>query len=192
MQYYGISDVGKVRKENQDRFEVRECKSGDCLIAALCDGMGSSTAGGIASEISIGSFTEFIHARLTSRTRKNPDYKEVLTLACKDANDTAYDYSLFDISLNGMGTTIVGGIIKNTGEVSLINVGDSRAYLISHKTGTISQITTDHSLVEDLVKSGVLSREQAKSHKQKNVITRAVGTEATIEPDYFQFTLDVD
>ena len=189
MQYYGISDKGIIRKNNQDCFTVKSCESRSCIIAVLCDGMGGAQAGGIASELANREFTDYVYSRLTSRTNKNPDLKSVLLTACAKANSEAYDYSLFDISLNGMGTTIVGGIIKDNGEVKLINVGDSRAYHFSASEGTVQQITTDHSLVEDLVSSGVLSREQARVHKQKNIITRAIGTEDTVTADYFETVL---
>ena len=88
-----------------------------------------------------------------------------------------------------MGTTIVGGVINGNGNGYIINVGDSRAYHISRRTNSIYQITRDHSLVEELVEFGAITKEQAKSHPQRNVITRALGSEARVESDYFEFTL---
>ena len=88
-----------------------------------------------------------------------------------------------------MGTTIVGGIISENGSGHIINVGDSRAYLISVRHKDIYQITKDHSLVEDLVEFGAITKEQARTHPQKNVITRAVGSEAEVNADYFEFNL---
>ena len=90
-----------------------------------------------------------------------------------------------------MGTTIVGGVIKSNGIGHIINVGDSRAYLISRRNDTISQITRDHSLVEDLLEYGVITPEQVKTHPQRNVITRAVGTDSQVEADYFNFELGI-
>lgn len=188
MQYFGLTDKGKVRKNNQDCFSIRRCEQGQCLIAALCDGLGGASAGEVASETAINSFCDFVYSKLTSRVHKNPVIKDVLLGACSDANSTVYDYSLFDVSLNGLGTTLVGGTVDDTGFVRLVNVGDSRAYVL-HNAGGISQITTDHSLVEDLVRSGALSKEKAKKHPQKNIITRAVGTETGVEADYYETQL---
>ena len=101
----------------------------------------------------------------------------------------AYEYSRFSDEFNGMGTTIVGGVIKSNGKGHIINIGDSRAYLISRRGETIRQITRDHSLVEDLVEYGAITREQALTHPQRNVITRALGSDATVEADYFEFEL---
>ena len=88
-----------------------------------------------------------------------------------------------------MGTTIVGGVIKNNGNGYIINVGDSRAYLISRRSKSIRQITRDHSLVGELLEAGAITAEQARSHPKKNVITRALGSEALVNCDYFTFSL---
>ena len=109
--------------------------------------------------------------------------------ACRTANSFTYEFSMFDDSLSGMGTTLVGGIIRDDGECHIVNVGDSRAYYLSRKTRTIRQITKDHSLVEELIEYGAITREQARTHPQKNVITRAVGAEPEVEADYFDFKL---
>ncbi len=189
MKSFGLTDKGKIRKDNQDSFIIEKCEAKDCLIVALCDGMGGAKAGGLASQISNRSFVSYIYAKLTSRVNKAPDYKQILQDACADANGVAYEYSQFDEAFNGMGTTIVGGVIKNNGNGYIINVGDSRAYHISKRSGTIYQLTRDHSLVEDLVEYGAITKEQAKSHPQRNVITRALGSESNVESDFFEFTL---
>lgn len=189
MKSFGLTDKGKIRKDNQDSFIIEKCEAKDCLIVALCDGMGGAKAGGLASQISNRSFVSYIYAKLTSRVNKSPDYKQILQDACADANGVAYEYSQFDEAFNGMGTTIVGGVIKNNGNGYIINVGDSRAYHISKRSGTIYQLTRDHSLVEDLVEYGAITKEQAKSHPQRNVITRALGSESNVESDFFEFTL---
>ena len=88
-----------------------------------------------------------------------------------------------------MVTSLVGGVIKSGGNGYIINVGDSRAYHISKRANSIYQITRDHSLVEELVEAGAITKEQARLHPQKNVITRALGSEAEVRPDYFEFTL---
>ena len=189
MKSFGLTDKGKVRKDNQDCFIIESCPARSCLIAALCDGMGGENAGEIASAVANKAFVSYIYNRLTSRTIKNVNYKEALTNACAEANGVAYEYSLFDKAYSGMGTTLVGGVIKSGGTGYIINVGDSRAYHISKRANSIYQITRDHSLVEELVEAGAITKEQARLHPQKNVITRALGSEAEVRPDYFEFTL---
>ena len=189
MKSFGLTDKGRGRQDNQDSFIIESCTARDCLIVALCDGMGGAKAGGLASRLSNKSFVSYIYAKLTSRTRRPIDFKTVLQAACAEANAVSYEYSQFDEAYKGMGTTIVGGVINESGNGYIINVGDSRAYHISRRTNSIYQITRDHSLVEELVEFGAITKEQAKSHPQRNVITRALGSEAKVESDYFEFTL---
>lgn len=189
MKSFGLTDKGTVRKDNQDSFIIEKCTAKNCMIVALCDGMGGAKAGGLASQLSNRAFVANIYARLTARSRKSLNYRNVLLDACFEANGVAYEYSQFDEAYNGMGTTMVGGIVKANGKGCIINVGDSRAYHISPKSNSIYQITRDHSLVEDLVEVGAITKEQAKVHPQRNVITRALGSEAEVEADYFEFTL---
>ena len=127
MKSFGITDKGKVRQDNQDSFIIESCTARDCLIVALCDGMGGAKAGGLASRLSNKSFVSYIYAKLTSRTRRPIDFKTVLQGACAEANAVSYEYSQFDEAYNGMGTTIVGGVINESGNGYIINVGDSRA-----------------------------------------------------------------
>ena len=187
MKSFGLTDKGTIRKDNQDSFILEKCR--DSLIASLCDGMGGAKAGGLASQLSNKAFVAYIYAKLTARGARSINYEEMLKEACAEANGVAYEYSRFSEEFNGMGTTIVGGVIKSNGNGYIINIGDSRAYLISHRGDSIRQITRDHSLVEDLVEYGAITREQALTHPQRNVITRALGSEATVEADYFEFEL---
>ena len=189
MRSFGITDRGKVRKDNQDSFQIEKIDDKQCLIAALCDGMGGAKAGGLASHLANKAFVSEVKYRLDSRIKKEPDYQSILKNACSEANRAAYDYSQFDEEFNGMGTTIVGGVIKYDGSGYIINVGDSRAYLISLRSKSIYQITKDHSLVEELLEFGAITREQAKVHPQRSVITRALGSEAEVNADYFEFRL---
>ena len=189
MKSFGLTDKGRVRSNNQDCFIIEKCEKRSCLLVALCDGMGGANAGEIASQVANKSFVSYVYGRLTSRTAKRINYRELLTQACSEANSIAYEYSKFDQSYKGMGTTIVGGTVLSDGTCHFINVGDSRAYLVSLKSNDIYQITRDHSLVEDLVEYGAISKEQARVHPQKNVITRAVGSEEEVESDYYQFNL---
>ena len=189
MKSFGLTDKGKVRKDNQDSFIIEKCDAKDCLVVALCDGMGGAKAGGLASQLSNKAFVSYIYAKLTSRVNRALDFQKILRDACTEANGVAYEYSQFDEEYNGMGTTIVGGVVKSNGNGYIINVGDSRAYHISRRLDCITQITRDHSLVEDLVEYGAITKEQAKTHPQRNVITRALGSEAQVDADYFEFSL---
>ena len=189
MKSFGLTDKGKVRKDNQDSFIIEKCDAKDCLVVALCDGMGGAKAGGLASQLSNKAFVSYIYAKLTSRVHRALDFQKILRDACAEANGVAYEYSQFDEEYNGMGTTIVGGVVKSNGNGYIINVGDSRAYHISRRLDCITQITRDHSLVEDLVEYGAITKEQAKTHPQRNVITRALGSEAQVDAEYFEFTL---
>ena len=189
MKCFGLTDKGRVRKDNQDSFIIEKCEAKNCLIVGLCDGMGGAKAGGLASQLSNKAFVDFVYGKLTSRVERVQNYKDMLQSACDEANGVSYEYSKFDEAYNGMGTTIVGGVIKNSGKAHIINVGDSRAYHISRKSSSIYQITRDHSLVEELVEFGAITKEQAKTHPQRNVITRALGSEAKVESDYFELSM---
>ncbi len=189
MKSFGLTDKGRVRKDNQDSFIIEKCKAKDCIIAVLCDGMGGAKAGGLASHLSNQAFVSYVYAKLTSRVNRRFNYREILQAACDEANGVAYEYSRFGEEFSGMGTTIVGGVIKSNGNGYIINVGDSRAYLISRRSEHVQQITRDHSLVEDLLEYGAITKEQALTHPQRNVITRALGSEAFVESDYYEFTL---
>ena len=189
MKSFGLTDKGNVRKDNQDCFIIERCDSQNCLVLALCDGMGGAKAGGVASQLSNKAFVSFIYGKLTARVKKRFDYETLLKDACTEANGVSYEYSQFDEAFNGMGTTLVGGILKYDGNGYIINVGDSRAYLVSRRRRQITQITRDHSLVEELLEYGAITEDQARVHPQKNVITRALGSEAQVEADFYRFVL---
>lgn len=189
MKSFGLTDKGKVRADNQDCFLLELVPEQDSLIAVLCDGMGGAKAGGVASHMSNRAFTGSLYEGLRAAKGKAPDYRTLLQRACREANGVSYEYSHFSEEFRGMGTTIVGGVIKSNGSGYIINVGDSRAYLLSPRKGSIRQITRDHSLVAELVRFGAITREEAKIHPKRNVITRAVGTEEKVEADYYEFRL---
>ena len=189
MKSFGLTDKGPTRSENQDCFLLELCPEKDCLIAALCDGMGGAKAGGVASQLCIKAFVSKVFEKLTALTDKSVDYRGLLQSSCSETNGVVYAYSRFSEEFNGMGTTLVGGIIKSNGNGYIINIGDSRAYLISPMKSGIRQISRDHSLVEELVRFGAITREEAKTHPKRNVITRALGTEERTDSDYFSFHL---
>ncbi len=182
MKAYGITDKGAVRKENQDAFRFLD--GDETLCAVLCDGMGGAQSGSIASAMAVEAF--MLHAGGLFTPDSSPaEMKSLLREAVNYANIKVYDRSFTDFSCMGMGCTLVGLLI-NKGRCLVANVGDSRAYLISD--GEIRQISRDHSLVEELVAKGELSWDEAARHPQKNIITRAIGVEASVKCDIFDFT----
>lgn len=179
-----MTDTGLIRKENQDAYTVQTLDSYSVCI--VCDGMGGTYGGQLASSIAVKTFEQelrqIIKAGMTvQQLEQAADYcvSQANTAIRKAASeDTAYE---------NMGTTLVAAIARD--DMALIcNVGDSRAYLISR--GGICQITKDHSLVEDLVESGDLTPEEAKHHPQRNLITRALGPDETVEMDGFPVSWD--
>ena len=189
MKSFGLTDKGAFRADNQDCYLLEIVPGKDCLIAVLCDSMGGAKAGEVASQLCTKAFVSKVFEKLRSQPGKPMDYRGLLQASCSETNSVVHAYSQLSDDFHGMGTTLVGGIIKPNGCGYIINVGDSRAYLLSPKKGQLRQITRDHSLVEELIRFGAITREEAKSHPQRNVITRAVGTDERIESDYFYFRL---
>ncbi len=187
MSCFGLTDRGIVRQENQDSFLIENCEKASCTIIALCDGMGGANAGGLASQLSAKAFVNYVYHHLTSFPTRLSDYPRVLRDACEEANGVAYAYSQFGDELVGMGTTLVAAVIRKNGTGYVLNVGDSRAYLLHRRN--LKQITKDHSLVEELVEAGIITAHEAAHHPQKNVITRALGSEQIVEADIYQISI---
>ena len=185
MHCFAQSDRGSVRKENQDRAACAHIRRRGCTIAVVCDGMGGAAGGKLASDLAASMFLADFRREMQAGIAVEPAMRH----ACDAANRAVYDRACADPDLHGMGTTIVGGVIKSGGSGYIINVGDSRAYYISRKNDAITQITRDHSLVEELVEFGAITKEQARVHPQRNVITRALGSEASVDADYYDFSL---
>lgn len=170
MNMYGATDIGKVRDTNQDAFYI-DSENNWCVVA---DGMGGHRGGETASSMTV----EIIKENMANGTD--------LKTAIEKANEEVYRKSLADKELFGMGTTVVLlRLTKNGAEIA--HVGDSRAYLVMD--GVMEQITVDHSIVQQLVDSGTITKEEAKNHPQRNLITRAVGTEREILTDVDKVTL---
>lgn len=181
MRGYTITDIGKVRSENQDSVRFLQNTLPSYGILALCDGMGGASAGSVASEVALSAFTDKV-SQLLNEKKKRSSLSDIAREAVEFSNNQVYEQSVSQEKYAGMGTTLVAAIVKGA-QCCIVNVGDSRAYLIAD--GIITQISSDHSLVEDMVKRGSITREQAKNHPKRNVITRALGVEGTIECDIF-------
>lgn len=186
MKIFGITDKGKVRKENQDSYIIERCDKRNSAVIAICDGMGGAKAGDLASQLACKAFVSGVFESMLTTKYFTESPEKILKSSCADANGVVFEYSGFDPNYNGMGTTLVGGIISKR-KAHIVNVGDSRAYHLT-KDG-IKQITRDHSYVNELVAMGAIKPEEAATHPQKNVITRALGVERRVESDYFQTEL---
>ena len=179
MRVYGASEIGLVRKENQDAFIFGEGKN--FAYAVVCDGMGGANGGSVASDIAAD-----IVAKRLSVAEKNLDLKYVLLSAVDAANIAVYEKSKEIDSLEGMGTTIVAAAVRDR-TLYLAHAGDSRAYLFN---GTeLEQLTRDHSVVQELLESGELTPDQANTYPNRNLITRALGVAPVLEADYTEYYL---
>jgi len=168
----GVTDVGRVRDGNEDDFLEQADRLG---LVAVADGMGGHRAGEVASATAL----EALRAAVAAG--------QPLRKAIEGANDAVLEKSESDHELHGMGTTLTAGMLGTDGSLTVGHVGDSRAYLI--RDGELSQITEDHSLVEEMVKGGELTPEQAEVHPQRSIITRALGIDPVVDVDLYPIQL---
>ena len=181
MQSWGLTDKGCVRKMNQDAYEIRQLDR-NTLLCVVCDGMGGAKSGNIASSLAVDVFSQEIQRTWTPNMEWDKA-DQIMKSAVKLANFTVYDQARQFEEFDGMGTTLVAAFIRGR-QVSFVNVGDSRAYIINQKG--IIQVTRDHSVVQLMVDRGELTSEMAKNYPGKNLITRAVGTESMVSCDVFR------
>ncbi len=179
------SDVGMKRRENQDRFCVKFIDD-ETVAAVVCDGMGGAQSGGLASEIAANTVFDRIVLNYRSDADDNSIRNTILT-SLTAANTLVYEKSKEDEDKKGMGTTCIGALIKKD-KAYIASVGDSRAYLLD-KNG-ITQITNDHTIVEILYEQGKIEKDDKSSHEMSHIITKAIGTEPELEPDYFEVELE--
>jgi PPM family protein phosphatase len=162
------TDTGRKRRRNEDDYVVEP------PLFAVADGMGGAQAGELASSLAAGAVRDDQHERGSGE-------RHVVELI-QEANRRVYQRSAEDAAVSGMGTTMTVALVEN-GNVTFGHVGDSRAYLI--RDGRLEQLTEDHSLVAELVRSGQLSPEEAETHPQRSVITRALGSDPDVDVDAF-------
>src|SRR5947209_17923831 len=159
------SDVGRQRQSNEDAYLGRWPRF------AVADGMGGARAGEVASRMAVEAF---------DRTPPSGSAEEQLAAVARTANDEIYRLAQEDSSRTGMGTTLTAAVVRD-GEISIGHVGDSRLYRF--RDGELERLTEDHSLVEELVKRGQLTPEDAEVHPQRSIITRALGPEPEVQVD---------
>ncbi len=179
MQYYGITDIGMQRKENQDRIYMPAIND-DTKLFIVADGMGGANAGGVASSMAIEYVKQLILEKFDEVKEDRIFLQDLIKDAIVGANKYIYEKSLENEQYSGMGTTIVVAIVYK-GKVFIGHVGDSRIYRI--RKHIIRQLTKDHSYVQILVQNGTITREEAENHPQKNMLVKALGCEETVEPD---------
>ena len=184
MQFWGVTDPGCVRTQNQDAYKMERLDR-NTLLCVICDGMGGAKSGNVASSLAVDVFTEEVR-RCWAPGMGPEEAEQMLRGAVKLANFTVYDQAKQFEEFDGMGTTLVAALIHGR-RLTVVNVGDSRAYKVD--ADGIRQITRDHSLVQMMVDRGELSPEVARTYPGKNFITRAIGTETMVECDLYH--LDV-
>jgi protein phosphatase len=162
-----VSDTGRKRRHNEDSYVVRP------PLFAVADGMGGAQAGEVASRLAVEAVRDDEGAG---------DGEGRVAALVREANRRVYERAGTDSATSGMGTTMTLALVEN-GTVAIGHVGDSRAYLV--RDGMLEQLTQDHSLVAELIRSGKLSPEEADSHPQRSVITRALGTDPDVDVDTF-------
>lgn len=169
----GLTDTGRKRRQNEDAFVCEP------PLFAIADGMGGAQAGEVASQLAAAAFEEgaaAIHG------------EDGIATVVRDANARIFERAVRDPAVAGMGTTATVAVVdESAGTVTIAHVGDSRAYL--YRDDVLAQVTTDHSLVGELVRSGRLTEDEAAVHPHRSVITRALGTDAEVEVD--TLTLEV-
>ena len=180
MKTFSITDIGLRRSMNQDAMFTSEMPVGNLPnLFLVADGMGGHNAGEYASSHAV----ETIVA--VAGQSKETEIAGILKEAIGEANQALIKKAQEDVSMRGMGTTIVAAVIAGE-RLFVANVGDSRLYIVNQE---MRQITRDHSLVEEMVRLGGIDKETAREHPDKNIITRAVGAEPKIDIDFFEAAL---
>ncbi len=187
MKIVAKTDKGKIRESNQDAYAVGELP-GEVAWAVVCDGMGGASGGNIASALAVKVISDKINTSYNEKMRDS-SIKNLLDSAITAANIEVYDMAYAQSDLMGMGTTVVCAIVRDN-IAFIAHVGDSRAY-IANSNG-ITQVTTDHSVVQDLINQGMITPQEAENHPNKNLITRAVGVDKRIQIDFEQIDLNDD
>ena len=178
MKLAGKTDVGRVRQENQDDYRAGELPGG-AVWALVCDGMGGAKGGREASQGACNVIENFFQEQYAQcgAGQEEPFLKKALLYA----NRFVFQKAAHEEALAGMGTTAVCALVRSS-NVYLCHAGDSRAYLI--RDGKLTQLTHDHSYVQELVDCGTITEEEAEHHPQKNIITKALGVDYRLEPEF--------
>lgn len=184
MKIVAKTDVGLVRKQNQDSYNTGELPNG-AAWTVVCDGMGGAAGGAVASSVAVKIISEKIVNCYREGLGENT-VKNIVVSAIESANACLFDMSESSDELYGMGTTAVA-VIADGDAAYIAHVGDSRAYII--RNNSITQLTRDHSVVAQMIERGEITRDEAKSHPDRHIITRAVGVNDKINVDFLNFEI---
>lgn len=176
MKVYAITDIGRVRPINEDSYYLPQPGERFCAVA---DGMGGHNAGEVASALAVRVFSQ-------NMREIDPITALALETAVTRANEAVYYASLENAGMSGMGTTF-SALAAQGDTAYMAHVGDTRIYLV--RRGAIMQVTTDHTLVEEMVQKGLITPREARVHPKRNIITRALGTEPDVQIDIMQMAL---
>ena len=178
------TDIGRVRRKNQDAFRV----GNEAQLYVVCDGMGGAVGGEVASALACNAFVEaFTDLHVKRSGDSGESVKDALFHSAQWANKAVRDRVREQPALRGMGTTLVAAAVEDS-RLLLVNVGDSRAYLL--RDGVSSQLTKDHSFLDEQVRAGIMTREQADASALQSVITRAVGIDEKVDADLYGVALE--
>lgn len=185
MRVWGVTDVGLKRRDNQDTYAFERFGAEGSVVAVVCDGMGGVQGGQLASTLAVSTFMEALHE--LAQPEMTAEQVRALQTACvARANKAIYDRAQEGEAYHGMGTTLVSALV--TPEVAVLcNVGDSRAYHID--AAGIRRVTRDHSVVEEMIESGEITPEEARTHPNRNLITRALGPDRNMVCDTYVIPL---
>ncbi|MBR5741318.1 MAG: Stp1/IreP family PP2C-type Ser/Thr phosphatase [Firmicutes bacterium] len=176
----GYTDIGKLRRENEDDYLVMENED----LFLVCDGVGGQKDGAKASHMAVEAFRRLASAIPPSSAADEAKLKTYFETVLTNINRYIYDAAKSHAGTDGMATTLVLCTFAR-GNAYVVNLGDSRAYLI--RNGRLIQITRDHTYVNQLLAAGTITEEEAKDHPNRNMITKALGAELSVYPDFFTF-----
>ncbi|EFR31227.1 Stp1/IreP family PP2C-type Ser/Thr phosphatase [Eremococcus coleocola] len=183
MQISVHSNIGKKRTSNQDYADYFKSQAGQILFV-LCDGVGGNQAGDVASKTT----TELLGAAFETVDRELSieDSKDWMARQITQVNQAIYDQSMTDAKLFGMSTTLVIAVVAED-QLVIAHVGDSRAYI--YHEGQLNQVTEDHSLVNELIRSGEISESEGQNHPQRNIVTQSIGGTDWVDYEFNQCSL---
>lgn len=181
MKFYGITDIGKSRKENQDGIYICD-EFENVKYFIIADGMGGVNGGKIASTAAIETIKDYIEENIYDIELEEEQIKKLIKDAILNANKFIFQKAMRETDYKGMGTTVILAITYGN-RVYIGHVGDSRLYRI--RKNIIRQLTKDHSYVQALLQEGSITKAEAENHPQKNILLKVVGCEEEIEPDIF-------
>lgn len=179
MRIIAKTDIGHQRSENQDNYRAGR-QPDETVWALVCDGMGGAQGGKLASSLAAANLEEIFTANMDALHTVDA-VREQLFEAVDSTNELIYEKSQATPAARGMGTTLVCTVLRGH-LMQYVHVGDSRAYL--YRNGVLSQLTKDHSMVQEMVEQGKITEEEANKHPHKNLITRALGVGSAVDADY--------